>query len=72
MTKRTETIKFCQYNGLRAKGDRTGVMLSYDTRRLSHADWADCFETWDEAHAFLLAAVEAHTYHDKPYPWMKS
>ncbi len=72
MTKRTEVIKFCRFNGLRAKGERRfGVTLSYDTRRTSMADWVDMFETWDEAHAFLMSAVLAHRDAGKPYPWMK-
>ncbi len=71
MTKRTEVLKFCLFNGLRAKGERGGgVMLSYDTRRTNMADWVDMFDTWDEAHAFLMSAVWAHRDTGKRYPWI--
>ena len=72
MTKRTEVIKFCRFNGLQAKGFRSGgVMVSYDTHRTSMADWVDHFDDWDQAHAFLLAAVHARNDAGKPYPWLK-
>jgi hypothetical protein len=72
MSLREQVIKFCRVNRMRAKGDKHGVTLSYDTRRTSMADWVDYFDTWAEAHAFLLAAVNAHHDQGAPYPWLKS
>jgi hypothetical protein len=71
-TKRTEVIKFCRFNGLKARGFRSGgVVVSYDTHRTNEADWVHFADNWEEAHAFLLAAVHSHNDTGASYPWHK-
>ena len=70
MNHRQQIIAFARMNGLSAKADRHGIVILHKAAADQRNDWADCFDNWAQAHAFLLAAV--HAVRDgatNRYPW---
>lgn len=65
MTTRQQVVRYCQEQGLKACGRHGVPMLS-----CAATDWAECFDNWQKAYAFLRAAKEAKDIHAHPFPWL--
>jgi len=75
-TKRAECITFARGHGLEIKGKRHPAGKYQDaffdvSIYCPRTKWVDCFESWDEAHAFLLKHSIAYQQHLTPFPWAR-
>lgn len=70
MTKRTEVIKFAKFNHLSARSMAGSVLLHKTHGADYRNDFSRWFDNWKEAHAYLLAEINAvKDGASVSYPW---